>query len=257
VWALSRRTGLFFVSYVPLAVMFMLLKWPAGWTAGQLIKLGLVLAAVVALVLLIPALVAVTGSVARWMVSGTSFVAVAAAVTGILNGWLAPMALHVARHRTSAATAGIAFAFATLGLLTVALLLYNARRSGTRRWHVTDPRHQGAAVAGYLATYLLPLLAVQPGGWRVTAAYAVYLVVMYLVYIKSDDLVLINPTLYVFGYRIYDVAVTVSTDPSTQQRVLLLTRLRLTGDTDVNVLPLGGDNHLAFEMDADDQLETN
>ena len=80
-----------------------------------------------------------------------------------------------------------------------------------------------------------------------TAAYAIYLAVLYVVYVKSDGLVLINPTLYLFGYRIYDVETTVSTQPPSRRRVLLLTKLRIDADTEVSVLPLGGDNHLAFE----------
>jgi hypothetical protein len=39
VWALSRRTGLFIVSYVPLALMFMVLKGSGGWSLTELIEL--------------------------------------------------------------------------------------------------------------------------------------------------------------------------------------------------------------------------
>ena len=199
-------------------------------------------------------LVSVTGPIARWTVRVALLIAVGVALLGILDGWLSPMALHVAKHKTSGAVAALAFAFAALGLMIVGLLLYNARRAGAVKWTVSDPTEQGSAVAGYLATYLLPLLAIQSGGWRVTAAYGVYLVVLYVVYVQSDSLVLINPTLYLFGYRIYDVEVAVSSDPPTRRRVLLLTKLRITGDTEVNILPLGGDNHLAFSTD-DHELE--
>ena len=70
--------------------------------------------------------------------------------------------------------------------------------------------------------------------------------VLYVIYVNSDSLVLINPTLYLFGYRIYDVETTVSTRPPSRRRVLLLTKLRIDCETEVNVLPLGGDNHLAL-----------
>lgn len=170
----------------------------------------------------------------------------AVALYGVLNGWLAPMALHAPKDKTTATVTGIGIGFVALGLMIVGLLLYNARRAGAVRWTVSDPREQGAAVAGYLATYLLPLLAITPGGWRVTAAYAIYLLVLYVVYIKSDSLVLINPTLYVLGYRIYDVQTTVSTHPPSRRRVLLLTKLRIDSETEVSILPLGGDNHVAF-----------
>lgn len=251
VWAVSRRTGLFIVSYVPLATMFAVLRWPSGWSATELIKLALMMAGIAALLLFAPAVVTVTGPLARWVVRVVLAIVLAVALFGILNGWLSPMALHVPKHKSSATVTGIGIGFVALGLMIVALLLFNARRAGAVRWTVSDPREQGAAVAGYLATYLLPLLAIQPGGWRVTAAYAIYIVVLYVVYLKSDGLVLINPTLYLFGYRIYDVETTVSTRPPSRRRVLLLTKLRIESDTEVSVLPLGGDNHLAFKT-ADD-----
>ncbi len=245
-WALSRRTGLFIVSYVPLAAMFAVLHWPSGWSSAQLIKLGVMMITVAALLLFAPGVVTVTGPVARWAVRVALVIAFALALYGILNGWLAPMALHVPKRKSSATVAGIGIGFVALGLMIVALILYNARRAGAVRWTVSDPREQGAAVAGYLATYLLPLLAIQPGGWRAPASYAIYLVVLYVVYVKSDSLVLINPTLYLLGYRIYDVETTVSTQPPSRRRVLLLTKLRIDSETEVSVLTLGGDNHLAF-----------
>ncbi|HWF50282.1 MAG TPA: hypothetical protein VG294_06515 [Solirubrobacteraceae bacterium] len=55
-WAVSRRTGLFVVSYVPLAAMFVVLKWPHGWNAGPLIRLGVATLAAAALVLLLAGL---------------------------------------------------------------------------------------------------------------------------------------------------------------------------------------------------------
>ena len=245
-WAVSRRTGLFIVSYVPLAAMFAVLRWPSGWSSIELIKLAVMMVAIAALVLFAPAVVTVTGRVAGWVIRVVLVIVFAIALYGILKGWLSPMALHVPKRRNSATVAGIGIGFVALGLLIVALLLYNARRAGAVKWTVSDPREQGAAVAGYLASYLLPLLAIQPGGWRVTAAYAIYLAVLYVVYIRSDSLVLVNPTLYLFGYRIYDVETTVSTHPPSRRRVLLLTKLRIDSETEVSVLPLGGDNHLAL-----------
>jgi hypothetical protein len=246
VWAVSRRSGLFIVSYVPLAAMFAVLHWPSGWTAAALIRMAATVIAIATLVLFVPAAVTVTGRVARWPVRVGVLGVSAFVAYALLHEWLSPMALQTPKHKTSAAVAGIAIGFAALGLMIVVLLLYNARRAGAVQWKVYDPREQGAAVAGYLATYLLPLLAIQPGGWRVTAAYAIYLAVLYVVYIRSDSLVLINPTLYVIGYRIYDVETIVSTQPPTRRRVLLLTKLRIDSDRDVQVLPLGNDTHLAF-----------
>lgn len=225
--------------------MFAVLHWPGGWPAIELIKLSVMMVAIAALVLFAPAVVTLTGQFARRWVFAVLLLAFAVALYGLLNGWLSPMALDAPKHRGAATVTGIGILFVALGLLITALLLYNARRAGAARWTVSDPREQGAAVAGYLASYLLPLLTIQPGGWRVTAAYAMYLTVLYVVYINSDSLVLINPTLYLFRYRIYDVETTVSTQPPSQRRVLLLTKLRIDSAAEVSVVPLGGDNYLA------------
>jgi len=249
VWTVSRRTGLFIVSYVPLAIMFVVLKWPHGWDAGHLIRLGIAMIAVAALTLLVPAMVTVTGSIARAIVTIGLLAALAITIIGGANGWFSPFALHQPNDRTSAATSALGFGFAALGLMTVALLLYNAERAGGVFWVVHDPAEQGAAVAGYLATYLLPLLAVGVGGWRVTAAYGIYLAVLWVVYVRSDQLVLINPTLYLFRFRIYDAQVRVDADPPRMQHVLLLSKLQITDGARVRIKPLGGDNHLALPDD--------
>jgi hypothetical protein len=245
----SRRTGLFIVSYVPLAAMFVVLKWPHGWDAAHLFRLGLATIAAAALGLAPASMVTITGRGARRGVCVALVAALVLTVIAALNGWFVPFALHQAAHRTSAATSALGFGFAGAGVLLVALLLYNAQRAGGVYWTVTDTTEQGSAVAGYLATYLLPLLAVGAGGWRVTAAYGIYLAVLWVVYVRSDQLVLINPTLYLFRYRIYDAHVRVDSDPPHMQQILLLTQLQITDGLRVRIKPLGGNNHLALPVD--------
>jgi hypothetical protein len=64
----SRRTGLFIVSYLPLAVMFAVLRRPSGWPAIVLIKLAVTMVTIATLTLFAPAVVTVTGRLARWTV---------------------------------------------------------------------------------------------------------------------------------------------------------------------------------------------
>jgi cytochrome b561 len=249
VWTLSRRTGLFIVSYVPLAAMFVVLKWPRGWDAPELVRLGIATLAAAALLLLVPVLVTVTGRFARVSALLALAAALVLVIIAAMNGWFEPFALQQSSHQTSAAASALGFGFALLGLMLVGLLLYNAHRAGGVYWTVSNPSEQGAAVAGYLATYLLPLLAIGTGGWRVTAAYGIYLVVLWVVYVRSDELVLINPTLYLFRFRIYNAQVRVDSDPPRMQRVLLLSRLQITDGARVRIKPLGGYNHLALPIE--------
>lgn len=59
----------------------------------------------------------------------------------------------------------------------------------------------GGAVAGYLATYLLPFLGTLPQHYGDWIAYGLYFATALVVYVKTD-LALVNPTLYALGYRV-------------------------------------------------------
>lgn len=60
---------------------------------------------------------------------------------------------------------------------------------------------QGGNAAGYLATYLLPFIGLAPVGWGDWAAYLTYFTVAAVVVMRTD-LILINPTLYLFHFSV-------------------------------------------------------
>jgi hypothetical protein len=62
----------------------------------------------------------------------------------------------------------------------------------------------GGEVSGYLASYLLPFVTVPSPGWRDLLAYGLFLLVGLVIYVQSD-LVRVNPTVYLFMYRILKV----------------------------------------------------
>ncbi|MGR6914360.1 hypothetical protein ACU635_08910 [[Actinomadura] parvosata] len=64
---------------------------------------------------------------------------------------------------------------------------------------------QGGAVSGYLATYLLPFLTELPQGWGDALAYAFYFATALAIYVQSD-LAVVNPTLYLLGWRLHKVS---------------------------------------------------
>lgn len=66
---------------------------------------------------------------------------------------------------------------------------------------LSDIHDEGVAVAAYLATYLLPLLGVKLIGWRDAVALALYFAVLLVVFLQTD-LALVNPTLYMTGWRV-------------------------------------------------------
>src|SRR3954452_22321641 len=125
----------------------------------------------------------------------------------MLRDWADPLLKTPRGPIDAASISGLAWGFLVLAGLVLALVIYNARRVGTVDWTVKNARDQGGAVAGYLATYLLPLLNPAGSGWRVVAAYGIYLLTVYVIFIRSEGLVLVNPTLYLVGYRVFDVEV--------------------------------------------------
>ena len=82
-----------------------------------------------------------------------------------------------------------------------------SKRTAAEPVRLAEVTDAGPEVAGYIATYLLPFLTVAEPSGRDVAAYAIFLLVTGLVYVRSE-MTQINPTLYLLGRRV----VAVSTD---------------------------------------------
>lgn len=91
------------------------------------------------------------------------------------------------------------------GFATTWLLLRNTAARITRgSYEVERVQESGAEVAGYVASYLLPFVAVAQPTARDVAAYIAFLFVAAIVHIRSDS-VDVNPTIFFFGYRLFRV----------------------------------------------------
>lgn len=96
------------------------------------------------------------------------------------------------------------YAFAAVALLAGIdiLRLVSAGRSRTVRQAVLeDVEDRGPDAAAYIATYLLPFLAGAPDDLESALSLAVYFLVIFAVAVQSR-LALVNPTLYLLGYRV-------------------------------------------------------
>ncbi len=244
-WAFGRRTALFIVSYAPLAAMFLVLRWPSGWSPTDLAGLALWLGALAVGISLLPVVVTLAGRNKQLGAAIALLLTCSAIVAlGALKGWPGPLTLNPPKDHTSAAVAGISFFACIMAVVFVVAILANAERVGRVRWNVTDPQDQGTAAATYLATYLLPLLNPEGGGWRLAAAYAIYLITLYIVFVRSDSLLVVNPTLYILGFRVFNVEVE-SIDDRYRRRVLLLMKGSIDRHTRVTVVPLGDNSYFA------------
>lgn len=99
-------------------------------------------------------------------------------------------------------------ACALLALVGIATLLLLLRSSTTkvapRKATPTAVRDLGSDVAAYMASYILPFVAVQEPRALDLVGYGLVLVVLAVVFVNSD-LIGVNPVLYLLGYRVYAV----------------------------------------------------
>ncbi len=227
--------------------MFLALRWPTGWSAEDLLLVGVVVVGVATVVVGIFGACFASGkrfTRSLWIVA---LAGLGITVYGLLAGWTHP-SLPAHTVRTSAAAASVAAGFVVAGVELLAVLLHNASRGSDATWDVTDVRDQGGAVAGYLATYLLPLLNPNVHGLRTTAAYVIYIATLYVVFVRSDGLVVINPMLYLFGYRIFDTLLKPPTGME-GRRILLLSRVPIRGTMKVEGRSMGDDCYVAVKAE--------
>src|ERR1700730_16342521 len=109
-----------------------------------------------------------------------------------------------------------AIAILALGLAGVSvLLLYFLRfvpRLGSFQEKITGMQRRDADVMSYIASYLIPFVAIPFGGWQQTVALLVFIGVLGIVYVNSN-MIQVNPMLNLFGYHLYEITVEKSQVP--------------------------------------------
>lgn len=97
-------------------------------------------------------------------------------------------------------------ALAFVGIADMVWIVYGvSARTAAEPVRLITVVDAGPEVAGYLATYLLPFLTVSEPTGRDVAAYALFLVLTGIVYVRSE-MAQVNPTLYLLGRRVVHVA---------------------------------------------------
>lgn len=115
----------------------------------------------------------------------------------------------------------IALGFSFIGIVDVFNLLQASQRSADIRRDITDVDDAGEGAAGYLTSYLLPFLAAPTNDWKVGVSYVLYLVVLFVIFVRSR-FGLINPTLYLFGWRVVQAKTMVGTDDLKEKQMTIL-----------------------------------
>ena len=113
---------------------------------------------------------------------------------------------------------------AALGVASLLWLLKLDNRASKAPYTLASVRDAGGEAASYLATYLLPFLAVSTPTARDVIAYAGFLLVAALISIRSD-VAQVNPLLYLLGYRVMSI-----TDSNRLSAYLITRHSRRAGD---------------------------
>jgi hypothetical protein len=98
---------------------------------------------------------------------------------------------------------------------------------------VTSSEDTGGEVSGYLASYLLPFVTIPMPGWRDLLGYALFLIVGLIIYVRSN-MVRVNPTLYLLGYRVLAIRYGSGKDQ------YLITRVRPRDGSTLTVVDVAG-----------------
>lgn len=100
-----------------------------------------------------------------------------------------------------------ALALCAAGLAGALLVLAAERGKGAASFQVKKVEDSGPEVAGYLASYILPFVAIDQPAPELAAAYLIFLLVAAIVYVQSD-MVQINPVFYLLGRRVQKITST-------------------------------------------------
>lgn len=98
----------------------------------------------------------------------------------------------------------ICLGLAVVGIVDGLRLSWLARGTVAVPRRVSEVRDVGPEVAGYLATYLLPLLAAPSPTTGDLIGYGIYGIVVVVVSLRSN-MAHVNPTLYLLGWRVTSV----------------------------------------------------
>jgi len=138
----------------------------------------------------------------------------------------------------------LAWSFLVVGLLGLGItyLYFKGvvfKRSPTRG-DITSRHARGSEIMGYIASYIVPFVTFSLSGWRHIVALAIFISILGIVYIFSEDMIRVNPVFNLFGYRLYEVTVEQGKDS-----FALITRRRIKcGD---RVLLIKVDNGIFWE----------
>lgn len=118
----------------------------------------------------------------------------------------------------------------------IIMMLYFLRfapRLGSIQEKITGLQRRDGDVMGYIASYLLPFVAIPFGGWQQGVALLIFVGVLGIVYVNSN-MIYINPMLNLIGYHVYEIILEHSEVPHS-----LITRHRMAIGETIHIIDIG------------------
>ncbi len=118
----------------------------------------------------------------------------------------------------------VILAIGLAGLAILVLFFFSfAPRLGSFQEKVTGLQRRDGDVMSYVASYLIPFVAIPFNGWQQAIALLIFVGVLGIVYVNSN-MIQVNPMLNLLGYHLYEITVEKSQVPHaliTHNRVAL------------------------------------
>ena len=125
-------------------------------------------------------------------------------------------------------------AIGVLGLVVMLLyFFYFARRFAPIQEKITGLHGRDAEPMSYIASYLIPFVALPFSGWQQGIALLILIVVLGIVYVNSN-MIHINPMLNLLGYHLYEITV-----EDSKQTYSLITRRRIGRGEALHLIDIG------------------
>ena len=120
------------------------------------------------------------------------------------------------------------------GLVFMMLYFFQlAPRLGSIQERIAGLQRRDGDVMGYIASYLLPFVAIPFSGWQQGIALLIFVIVLGIVYVNSN-MIHINPMLNLFGYHVYEITLEHSDSPHS-----LITRRRIAKNETIHLVDIG------------------
>ncbi len=125
-------------------------------------------------------------------------------------------------------------AIGVLGLVIMLLYFFSfAQRFAPIQEKITGVHGRDAEPMSYIASYLIPFVALPFSGWQQGTALLILIVVLGIVYVNSN-MIHINPMLNLLGYHLYEITL-----EDSKEAYSLITRRRIGRGETLHLVDIG------------------